>query len=110
MVVFPVIAAYVPITPLVTVAFCQATVPVAVSKLIVVPVPVQSVVATAASVPTAVGWLTVIFIAAEVAAEQTPLEAITLNQVSCAKAPVLIGIAKLVAETVDCSIGLPKFE
>ena len=53
--VFPATAVYVPITPLaLTVAFCHAIVPVALVKLSVVPVPVQSVVADG-SVPTDVG-------------------------------------------------------
>ena len=41
---------------------------------------------------------------------QTPLDATTLNQVSCDKEPVLKGMAKLVAERDDCVIGVPTFE
>ena len=43
------------------------------------------VVESADKVPTAVGWFTVIFFEGEITEEQIPLEAMTLNHVSCVK-------------------------
>ena len=81
MLVFPATVVNDPVTPLVTVAFCQAIVPIASLNVIVVPVPLHKVAFNALSVPTAVGWLTVTATAALVAGAQAPLVATTLYHV-----------------------------
>ena len=78
---FPATAANAPVTPFVTVAFCQAIVPVALVNVSVVVAPLQTVVATAESDPTAVGWFTVTATAALATDEHAPLVATTLYHV-----------------------------
>ena len=62
-------------------AFCQVIVPVALSKVSVVEAPLQTVVATAETVPTAVGSFTVTATATLAIEEHAPLVATTLYQV-----------------------------
>ena len=80
------------------------------SKVRVVPVPVQTDEATDEIVPTAVGELTYILIAVAYAELQTPFVATTLNQVVWVKAPVLNVIAVLTADNVICSTASPTLE